>query len=233
MSCPSAFDTITTRLEDELRTRILFFGSSNTEHIMPGMHWSHVCELALQNTYGRHHFCINTGIGGDTSLDLLNRFEEDVALFRPHLTIVTIGGNDYFQNTDFEQFRTNLFELHGRLKRINSAVAFQTYYAPDPDQNDDLRRFYRLMQIVCEVAMATDSELIDHLARWEKFRQACPEHYKPLMHDGFHLNNRGNKIVGLDLARSFTAVPDEIYPEFWREAHKIQQIMDTLETAKI
>lgn len=226
MPSPSAFDIITTRLKDELRTRILFFGSSNTEHIMPGMHWSHVCELALQNVYGRHHFCINAGIGGDTSFDLLNRFEEDAALFQPHLTIVTIGGNDYFQNTDFEQFRTNLFELHDRLKRINSAVVFQTYYAPDPDQNNDLSKFYHLMQIVCEVAVATDSGLVDHLPRWEAFRQVYTERYKLLMYDGFHLNSSGNKIIGLDLAQNFTVAPDETDHEFWCEAREIQKLMD-------
>ena len=63
------------------RSRILSFGSSNTERYLPGLHWFDCFELALKQKYGRIHTCINTGLSGDTSRGLLERFEDDAAFF--------------------------------------------------------------------------------------------------------------------------------------------------------
>ena len=36
----------------------------------------------------------NAGISGETTADALARFDSDVALFQPHLVLITFGGND-------------------------------------------------------------------------------------------------------------------------------------------
>lgn len=224
----SVFTAMQDRFRARLKTRILAFGSSNTEHFLPGMHWFDVFELAVHATYGRVHQCINTGIGGNTTRDLLARFEDDAAFFRPHLAFITVGGNDFFQNFTDEEFRRNLAELHRRFAGMGCAVVFQTYYAPDPARNGDLRGFYRKMDVARETAAATGAGLVDHLRRWEALRQASPELYQPLMQDGFHVNHRGNMVMGHDIGRHFGAAVGAGDPEFWRESLALQRRMDEL-----
>ena len=224
------FYAMQARFRARLKTRVLAFGSSNTEHMLPGMHWFEVFELAVLGTYGRIHQCINTGIGGDSTRNLLARYEGDAAFYRPHLVFITIGGNDSFphNNLSEDEFGANLKELHRRFAGMGTAVVFQTYYSPDPARNGDLQKFYGLMEVVRKVAAETNAGLVDHLRRWEAFRKVFPERYLPMMHDGFHVNRHGNMVMGFDIARHFGARVGAVEPEFWSEATAIQKDMDTL-----
>ena len=82
-------ETILKRLEAGVKTRFVVFGSSNTERCIHGLHWFDWLDLGLKQTYGRVHHCINAGLGGDTTEGLLVRFDEDVALYQPHVVFVT------------------------------------------------------------------------------------------------------------------------------------------------
>jgi len=211
--------------------RVLAFGSSNTERRLPGMHWFDCLDLAIAQNHGRNHRCINTGIGGDSTLDLLRRFEEDAAFYKPHAVFLTIGGNDSHpdRNMGLEEFERNLMELQSRFARMGTLVFFQTYYAPNSDGGERFQRFFQFSDIVRKVARETGAGLIDHLRRWERLRQSVPEIYLPLMEDDFHVIERGNKVMGVDLARHFGM---EFRPDMqvWGEALQIQQIMDRLES---
>ena len=231
MAVQDVLSAIHSRLKSLEKTRILAFGSSNTERRSPGMHWLDVLDLAIKRRYGRIHHCINTGIGGNTSRDLLARFEDDAAFYRPHVAIVTIGGNDSnpAKSLGEEEFVGNLRELRNRFHHMGCAVVFQTYYAPDPARNEDLSGFYAYMDIVRNIAAESAAGLVDHLRRWELFRKAFPDRYLPLMEDGFHLNCRGNMILGLDLSRSLGVEFDLPEPEFWSESLEMQRLMDSLD----
>ncbi len=225
----SNIQTLQKHIESDERTRILAFGSSNTERRLPGMHWFDCFELALHQHYGAKAHCINTGIGGNTTRDLLNRFDSDAAYYKPHAVFVTIGGNDCKPEEGLtpEVFRANLNELWGRFDSMGTHVIFQTYYAVMSDGSERYQNFYRNMDVVREVAKDVGASLIDHLTRWELLRLQRPELYEPLMDDAFHVNTRGNCVMGIDIARSFGW---EIHPEyaFWAEAILIQQVMDQL-----
>lgn len=217
------------RLSAGKRTRILAFGSSNTERYLTGMHWFDCFDIALNNQYGRLHTCINTGIGGDTVRNLLARFKEDAEFYKPHLAFITIGGNDSTnaeKHVPPEEFKSSLHELHRRFAEMDCEVVFQTYYAPDPDGMGDLTRFYQYADIVRDVAGETDALLIDHLARWEPFRQSHTDIYKGLMYNPFHVNRHGNKVMGVDIARKFNVSLTEDQDPFWAESLKIQKRMD-------
>ncbi|RMD81540.1 MAG: SGNH/GDSL hydrolase family protein, partial [Lentisphaerae bacterium] len=195
------------------KVRILGFGSSNTEHFLPGMHWFEWLDLAIRCRYGRVHTSINTGVGGDTTDDLLRRFETDAARYRPHLVFLTIGGND--SNPDRmvtpERYRENLRKLYGLFSAMGTLVVFQTYYAMAHSEAERLKRFHLFMNIVREIAEETGAALIDHLKHWEPFRLRYPEKHEELMHDVAHLNARGNSVfaagicrrLGLGFARGF------------------------------
>lgn len=211
------------------RPRILAFGSSNTQRHTVGMHWFDCFELAVYETYALPR-CINSGVGGDSTKKLLDRFEEEAALFKPDMTFLTVGGNDSFtrNNVSFEEFKTNLLELHRRFSEMDCPVVFQTYYSPNPEtpEANEIDRFYKVMDIVRDVAKETGSDLIDHLARWEPFRKKFKAEYESLMRDGFHVNEIGNMVIGLDIARHFGLKLGENRPDYWRVARLYQRLMD-------
>ncbi|HWL52612.1 MAG TPA: SGNH/GDSL hydrolase family protein [Chthoniobacteraceae bacterium] len=220
------------RFESKEKTRILAFGSSNTEHRILGTHWFDVFDLALKKKYGRFHHCINTGIGGDTTAHLLARFEEDAAFYRPHLVFLTVGGNDFRKIDSVEQIRDNYRELHRRFAALGTPVIFQTYYSPDPERTGPLERFFEVMEIMREVAAETGSGLIDQLRRWELFRNAAPQQYAPLMMDGFHVNERGNRLMGLELTAAFGIGEVLCEQEELAEAREIQALINRLDPRK-
>jgi lysophospholipase L1-like esterase len=215
------------------KTRVLAFGSSNTERYLPDLHWFDCFELALRQKYGRIHTCINTGVSGNTSRDLLERFENDAAFYKPQLVFITIGGNDCNpeKNLDILEFRKNLQELHRRFTAMNCGVIFQTYYSPDPDdcEAERLKQFYAYTDVVRKIAAETNSELVDHLVRWERLRIKYNDIYKNLMRDGFHVKPNGNKVIGVDIARRFGIDFSKSELDGWEEALTVQKVMDELE----
>ena len=75
--------------------RVVAFGASNTQRYLPGTHWFDYVEMGFKNSFGGGcgHF-VNSGISGNTTADLLRRFDRELAFYRPDLVIMTIGGND-------------------------------------------------------------------------------------------------------------------------------------------
>jgi len=216
----------------EKRSRILAYGSSNTERYLPGLHWFDCFELAIRQKYGRVHTCINTGLSGDTSRGLLQRFKDDAAFYDPNLVFITIGGNDCNpeQNLDIVEFRSNLIALYRSFSAFDCGVIFQTYYSPDPDEceTEHINKFYDYTDVVREVAEETGSMLIDHLFRWERLRINYNDIYKNLMRDGFHVKPNGNKVMGVDIARHFGVDLRESELDGWEEALAVQELMDEL-----
>lgn len=213
------------------RVRILAFGSSNTERILPGIHWLDCVQFGFGAKFGLVGHFINTGIGGNTSADLLKRFETDAAVFRPHVTFLTVAGNDCNpdKNVSAEDFEANLRELHRRFEKLGTHVIFQTYYAPDSDGTEYFQSFYQYSDIVRAVAADTGSSLIDNLARWMPLREKYPELYAPLMRDAMHLNERGNKVYGFDIAHSLGCpVVTENNEAYWAEPVRLHALMDEL-----
>ena len=86
--------TIVNRLKTEPKTRFVAFGSSNTERFIHGLHWFDWLDLGYEAdlwTCPPLHQC---GIRRGYHPGLLSRFDEDVALYQPHVVFITIGGND-------------------------------------------------------------------------------------------------------------------------------------------
>ncbi|MCX6992169.1 MAG: hypothetical protein NT011_03390 [Kiritimatiellaeota bacterium] len=121
-------------------------------------------------------------------------------------------------------------KLHRRFSDMDCGVVFQTYYALNPAGCDPvhLNAFYRNMDVVRKVAADSGADLIDHLARWELLRKTYPEKYLPLMQDVFHVNPRGNMLLGVDIARRFGAEFGNENLDYWGEALILQQLMDEL-----
>jgi lysophospholipase L1-like esterase len=228
----SVLEQITRRLAAEQHTRIVFYGSSNTERRIHGLHWSDWLDLGLKRTYGRWHRSINSGVGGDTTRDLLVRFEQDVALYQPHVVFVTIGGNDSMPNRGIspKEFGRSLRLVTEKIQSLGAVAVLQTYYSADTDALPAGCRFAELMQIVCDVGAEAGAALIDHLTRWEPVRLQHPQQFHELMLDALHVNSLGNMVLGLDLIRRFGANLVEPELSFCAEGIRVQRLMDKVAT---
>lgn len=187
--------------------RVVAFGASNTQRYLPGTHWFDYVDMAFKNTYGGGcgHF-VNSGISGNTTVDLLNRFDRELAYYKPDLVIMTIGGNDCnpAKNISTEQFRENLGILCDKIRDLGGDVILQTYYACDlemitPPERAEL--MVKNMQIVREVAADKGVLLNDNDLRWARLRDNDIETFRLLMLNSMHVNDTGNQLIGLDLVR--------------------------------
>ncbi|MCG3146678.1 MAG: hypothetical protein PCFJNLEI_00112 [Verrucomicrobiae bacterium] len=183
--------------------RVVAFGSSNTEigwHSDGHHGWPCWLSCIFRASVGRHVQMLNAGIGGDTAAGLLKRITRDVLPIQPHLVIITIGGNDYFQQHPLAEFETNLRQLESILHRTGAVVAFQTYYALLPDAgagagNYDIG-FSAYMDVVRTVASTTEAGLIDQFAWFTAWQQTDLASYRTIMRDGAHLKPVGNALFG-------------------------------------
>ncbi len=226
----SLFSLLADRAAAGLHTRVVAFGSSNTERRLPGMHWLDVFELAYKATHGRVFTCINTGRGGDTAGQLLERMERDCLDYRPNVALVTVGGNDANPERGIapETYAARLTEIVRRLQAAGCVPVLQTYYAADraklpPAFAENLERN---MELVRTVACRTGAYLVDHLKRWEVLRQRYYPVFSALLVDPLHLNEAGNLLLGFDVAGAFgLQVPD--HPHL-REARATHALLNTL-----
>jgi lysophospholipase L1-like esterase len=224
----------TARLAEQTPSRVVAFGSSNTERRQTGMHWFDLFELGCRlNYWDTPLACINSGRGGDTTDDLLTRFERDCLAYRPHLVFLTIGGNDssLYRAVTPEAFRANLLTLIDGLRAIDCEVVLQTYYACEVTAMEPghATRLLAFMDIIRAVSAEPECGLVDHLAQWEPLRQAAHDVYGRLMNDAMHVNELGNLVMGLEIARAFAfTLPDEPH---LREARALQTLMDRLRMA--
>ena len=211
---------------------VVAFGASNTQRYLPGTHWFDYVEMAFKNQFGGGcgHF-VNSGISGNTTVDLLNRFDRQCAFYKPDLVIMTIGGNDCnpAKNISLEQFRSNLSLLCDKIRDLGGDIILQTYYACDlelitPPERADL--MVKCMQIVREVAADKNVVLNDNDKRWAQLRDADIETYRLLMLNSMHVNDAGNQLIGLDLVRKLNLKLRQDYRNQCTTGLMAQALMD-------
>lgn len=218
--------------------RILALGSSNTErayHCEGRHNWFDWLDVGLRGHFGRKHICINAGVSGETTAQMLERFQRDVALFSPHLVFITGGGND--SNPEHSvtpgRFRDNLLELVRRTRDLDALPVLQTYYAFDVErmqgEEEWAARFPLFMQVTRDAAAEASTYLIDHLARWERLRRSDVGAFRSLMRDPKHVAPSGNLLIGLDVMRHLGAAPQGELVQACAEGLRLQQILDRLE----
>lgn len=228
------------RFKQEPMTRIVAIGSSNTAkgyHCDGQYNWFDWLDVGLSQWWGRKHITINAGVSGQTCRQCLDRFDRDVALFQPHVVLVTVGGNDADPGKQISpaQFRKDLTEMVDRIEAIPQCVAvLQTYYSFDiermtGEEGGRARLFPAYMQIVRTVAGDKGVVLIDQLSRWERLRTSDPATYRACMRDLLHLSPLGHQVFGLAVLRFFASGLDKEIKEMCKPAYAIEARMDALE----
>ncbi|MEI8315975.1 MAG: SGNH/GDSL hydrolase family protein [Verrucomicrobiota bacterium] len=176
--------------------RVVAFGSSNTEigWSCEGRHgWPCWLSCIFRASVGQHVQSMNAGIGGNSAVDLLKRVNRDVLPIQPHLVIITIGGNDFFQRHTLADFESNLRQLEAILRGAGAVVAFQTYYALLPEAGTG---FDAYMDVVRKVATATNAGLIDQYSWFSAWQKEDLTTYRTILRDPAHLKPVGNALFG-------------------------------------
>jgi len=199
------------------------------------MHWFDCFELACRNTLGHQIACINSGNGGDSTVDLLRRIERDCLAHHPDIAFITIGGNDSHPNNGISvtAYRDNLRHIIRQIQACDCHPVVQTYYACDlaampPPQ---AAAFVEMMEAARELSCELACMLIDHLTRWQRLQKSHSDSYRGLMLDAMHVNGTGNLVLGLDIARAFSlSLPDDPY---FHDARTTQALLDELASAEL
>ncbi len=220
------------KMENGQAIRVVAFGSSNTQRFQTGMHWFDFVELGFKSKCSSCGQFINSGISGNTTVDLLNRYDNELARYEPYLVILTIGGNDSNpeRNISAELYRENLCILHEKMTNAGSEVVFQTYYACDLDllEADYSKNLLEYMQLVRDTGKELNSPVVDHFARWDKLRLHDVSAYRTMMRDAMHVNPLGNMVLGLDLIDFFEMeLPGEFHG-YCREGLIMKSYLDSL-----
>jgi lysophospholipase L1-like esterase len=192
------------------------------------MNWFDCLELAWKVAEGKSSVFINSGRGGDTTDQVLERLERDCLRYAPHFVILTIGGNDSnpSRGMPINRYQENLERMVHEIRKIGGEPILQTYYAPDIAKMQPGRAeiFQDFMEAMRGVARRSDCPLIDHLARWELLRDKHYPTYESLMLDPMHTNPIGNLVLGLDVVREFgLQLPSD---PFYEKALAVQSLMD-------
>ncbi|MDF2988579.1 MAG: hydrolase family protein [Eubacterium sp.] len=197
--------------------RIVAFGSSNTELFLhsEGRHnWVDWLNITLRQHIGRNVSVINQGVCGDTTEELLDRFERDVLPLSPRIVLITIGGNDASRGFAFEHYYNNLKIICTKCLQNSFLPILQTYYCPFFEESPEGFKDSFESFVAANRALSKEMELplIDQYSHFEPLYSNKRQLYRGMMRDMLHLNYYGNAVMGTIAARFFE-LPDPDLPE--------------------
>ncbi len=154
---------------------------------------------------------INTGISGNTSKDLLNRFDEDVMKLNPDTVVIMIGINDVWRQFDEPQlnyefvledeYAQNLSKMVAKVKSENKRVILMTPYFMETNKLDEMRaKTDAYAKTVKEIAEAEGVQCIDIQSAFDKYLKF--RHPSYISWDRVHPNNIGSMIIANEFLKA-------------------------------
>ena len=194
--------------------KVLLFGASNTERYAPFMHWADVLETALRKKYYRRFHVINSGYSGSNTRDAKKRFDWMVRDFKPDVVIITFGGNDAHPRpekfVEEKEYADNLEFFIKEIRSWGGIPILQTYYKPNLEDIEPVyaKNFIRYMQVVRDIAARNNVFLVDQYKFFEKLDRNT--HLYKLLLNAMHLNEEGNMLMGVILAKHLALEPESV-----------------------
>ena len=159
---------------------------------------------------------VGVGIQGDTSGDMLARFDRDVVAENPDVVTISAGVNDcWFNKVTYEQFCTNELAMVAKVKAAGAkAVLLSPTTAGGETDRDDIRRF------AAGVREIADDEGLAYAPTFEMLRDWIDDRDTPALtlmtgnglratYDGTHMAPAGDRV------RLLAAPPDDIGDAFF------------------
>ena len=171
-------------------SRVIFFGDSITDN------WF------LEEYFpGRPY--INRGISGQTTSQMLLRFQQDVVALHPAAVVILAGTNDIAGNTgpisveDIEANYTSLAQLASanQIKLIFSSVLPVSNYAPQSQESFAARPPQKILALNQWLKLYCGAHGCTYLDYFDSMVDSHGLLQKDLADDGLHPNKAGYKIM--------------------------------------
>ena len=172
-----------------------FFGDSVTQASYIKTGWVDLLKLYLEEKYKEDFISIfNLGINGNTTEDILKRFEAESQTRKPTSIIFSIGINDT-KFDDETQFKNNIKIIIKKAKGFNSDITFIGMVLGNDiiEENFSLLKTIRYDQIIQEIAESNECRFI------ELFDKLEPTDFM----DRLHPNEKGHQKMFEEIKKYF------------------------------
>lgn len=152
----------------------------------------------------------NSGIDGNTSRDLLARFDRDVVALKPDWVSVCIGINDVWRQFDLpgmpdcavlpEEYERNIQEMILRVKdRVKGVFLLSPYYI-EPNREDPMRKRMDEYGAICRrLAAKYGCRFVNFQQMYEDFCRY--QHSSRVAWDRVHPNQMGATLMAREFLR--------------------------------
>jgi lysophospholipase L1-like esterase len=179
------------------RFKIVFLGDSitSTEWVHPN--WREIVEYVLKeelikildvkdwNVSSWGIRCINSGLDGATTQDILDHLETDVFAYQPSMVICMIGTNDRYFNINPQQHRKNVQML---IKAVSSKVEHFIFSTSIPANHQATNKeFAKYFEMIKPLFPCPGVKFIDLFKIYQKYD----------LNKFFAFVSGGNEVVGM------------------------------------
>lgn len=178
-------------------TKYLFLGDSITERYK-------------LNDYFPDRYVLNSGIGGDTTDDILKNLENRVYKYNPAVIFLMIGTNDVNQDIDssciFSNIKTIITEIQNELPETK---IFVEPILPAGNQWADNRRNEKRIEINKLLQKEYNSSNVTYMDIYDEFVDSENGQLKSeYTADGLHLNDKAYKLISEKIEQQMEELSD-------------------------
>lgn len=152
----------------------------------------------------------NSGVSGNTSRDLLERFESDVISLKPDWVSICIGINDVWRQFDStamtehcvlpDEYRSNVEKMILAVKDKVKGIFILTPYYMEPNKSDMMRaRMDEYSDICRELAAKYDCTLVDFQKMYDEYFKT--RHSSSIAWDRVHPNEIGATLMAREFLK--------------------------------
>ena len=176
-----------------------------------GRSYVRVIENMLMAWYPKLNIRItNSGISGNTSKDLLERFDRDVVELNPQWVSICIGINDVWRQFDVpacrdyavsvEEYEKNLETMILKIKGKVKGIFICTPYYIEPNKSDLMRNRMDEYTKVCKhLSQKYNCELVDFQGMYDEFCKY--KHSSIIAWDRVHPNQMGATLMAKEFLK--------------------------------
>lgn len=177
-----------------------------------GKGYPRVVESLLMSCYPEYNIRItNSGISGNTSLDLLKRFERDVVELHPTWVSICIGINDVWRQFDSpgipehavlpEEYEENMEKMIAAVKDKVKGILILTPYYMEPCKADMMRaRMDEYVEICRRLAEKHSCIFVDFQAMFDRY--FAYKHSSYIAWDRVHPNRMGALMMAREVLKN-------------------------------
>jgi lysophospholipase L1-like esterase len=164
------------------------------------------------------------GHGGNRSVEMLARVDQDVIAKRPDWMLLNCGVNDVWgRSVDLAAYAKNITAIVDKAQAVGIKVMLLSptpiYEESTNEFNDKLPGYVALM---AQLARERKLPFADLNAAYMDYFKAHPEpgNHNILTLDGVHPNSDGHQVIARTILRAFGAAPDQVAAaeKAWRAA---------------